>query len=163
MGSSLAGYPDNFDPDQDLSHNGPLKMSSELERVIRMVRLVRLVKLYKYYAVFEERIVREEEEHDGGSGSKIGGAMGDVLSRRVIVLILTMLIVIPLLLAQEIDQESTYLAQSLHAFTVYNATQQSANSAAGLEYQKSMLMMQSDLIYASTNGVEWFADRSRLD
>lgn len=147
-----------FDSDQDISRIGPLQMTSEIDRVVRMVRLVRLVKLYKYYQVYEDRL---REDDDGGS--KIGGAIADVLSRRVILLILTMLIVIPLLLAQETDTQNSFLAESFRAAAINNATEATSASSLGLSFNLDLLLDRPQLVYAQLNDQELYLDQSRID
>lgn len=59
-------------------------------RILRLVRLIRLVKLYKHANKREEETVDKEEP------SAIGKEMSDLTTRRLILLILTMLMVLPI-------------------------------------------------------------------
>ncbi len=88
-----------------------------LVRLVRMVRLVRLVKLYKYAqqakelqkkkAIIAERIAAGESIDEGDvlvvEESHVGAAMADLTNKRVLILILVMLIVVPILTVSETD------------------------------------------------------------
>eukprot|EP00605_Chrysophyceae_sp_TOSAG23-4_P002664 GSChrysophyteH1.ASY1.ANO1.2940.1 assembled CDS len=76
--------------------------ASKTIRLVRMVRLVRLVKLYKYSAKIQEKEVDQEEDK---LESRVGAAMTDLTNRRVIIMILIMLILIPLLTVVDTNNE----------------------------------------------------------
>lgn len=86
--------------------------AARILKVVRMIRLVRLVKLYKYFT--------ENQQKQGGSGSiapdnegnefeklppesHVGAEMSDRTTKKVIIGILIMLVVIPLLQVQELE------------------------------------------------------------
>jgi hypothetical protein len=89
--------------------------AAQIVRVVRMVRLVRLVKLYKYYATAmsakdKTEVVKEKEKE-----SHVGAAMSDLTNRRVIMLILSMLIIIPLLTVSGQDYSGAIVTKFIHA------------------------------------------------
>jgi len=74
-------------------------------RVIRVIRLVRVVKLYKTYIDAQRRKEKnlaagqmnteDDEEEEMHSESRVGKKLSDLTTRRVILLVVTMLIVFP--------------------------------------------------------------------
>ena len=96
-------------------------------RLVRMVRLVRLVKLLKYTSMkklFTPNAVENgrAEATEVPAESRVGAAMSDLTNRRVIVLILVMLIVIPQLTINDIDVSLLLGAQFVHDLAKLNAT-----------------------------------------
>lgn len=81
-------------------------------RLVRMVRLVRLVKLYKYLSSRSNK-VEVNELH-------VGAAMSDLTNRRVIVLILSMLIIIPTLTVTQIDSTASMVTEMVHKLAFLN-------------------------------------------
>mmetsp|Transcript_30364 Transcript_30364/g.44687 ORF Transcript_30364/g.44687 Transcript_30364/m.44687 type:complete len:871 (-) Transcript_30364:458-3070(-) len=80
--------------------------AARLVKVVRMIRLIRLVKLYKYFSNKKRKegtIVPADDETDIPPESRLGSEMSDRTTKRVIVGILFMLIVIPLLQANEYE------------------------------------------------------------
>eukprot|EP00425_Heterocapsa_triquetra_P007640 CAMPEP_0195159732 /NCGR_PEP_ID=MMETSP0448-20130528/186312_1 /TAXON_ID=66468 /ORGANISM="Heterocapsa triquestra, Strain CCMP 448" /LENGTH=1075 /DNA_ID=CAMNT_0040198531 /DNA_START=57 /DNA_END=3281 /DNA_ORIENTATION=+ len=89
------------------------RIGARSARVVRVIRLIRIAKLYK--AVYEaketgrnlrdRRLMREAEEMDEdvdlSSESRVGKKLSDLTIRRVIILVLSMLIILPLLSADE--------------------------------------------------------------
>lgn len=77
--------------------------AARLVKVVRMIRLIRLVKLYKYFSnkKRKEGTVAPDDDTDIPPESRLGSEMSDRTTKRVIVGILFMLIVIPLLQAHE--------------------------------------------------------------
>ena len=73
-------------------------------RIIRIVRLIRIVKLYKntLIAIEKKNRVKSEDEEELlkdlplTSESKVGNKMSEVTMRRVIIIVLTMLFILPL-------------------------------------------------------------------
>jgi class 3 adenylate cyclase len=109
-------------------------------RLVRMVRLVRLVKLYKYSTKIKDK-AEEKVGHDGkvstgnktdkeflDKESRVGAAMSDLTNRRVIVLVLVMLIVIPLLSSVDTNMEAEMAVQFIHGLA-YAAVGNSADYA----------------------------------
>jgi len=94
-------------------------------RLVRMVRLVRLIKLYKYSAPKRTEAVEEEKANaveEAPAESRVGAAMSDLTNRRVIVLILLMLIVIPQLTVNDSDVSLSLGVQFVHNLARLNAT-----------------------------------------
>ena len=99
-----------------------------LVRLVRMVRLVRLVKLYKYAQQAKElqkkRAAKEERRKAGEivaddddliiEESHVGAAMADITNKRVLILILVMLIIVPLLTVSETDSAQHDACQIIH-------------------------------------------------
>lgn len=96
-------------------------------RLARMVRLVRLVKLLKYTSVKKHLTITAENsgeavESSAPAESRVGAAMSDLTNRRVIVLVLLMLIVIPQLTVNEEDVSLSLGVQFVHELGRLNAT-----------------------------------------
>jgi len=92
------------DSDVDAERGRAARIGARSARVVRVIRLVRIAKLYK--AVFElsgrrrlakykNKLEEEDEDERGGSESRVGKKLSDITTRRVIVLVLSMLIILP--------------------------------------------------------------------
>ncbi len=86
--------------------------AARILRVVRMIRLVRLVKLYKYFSENRNKKegngsvvpdVMETELEQMPPESHVGAEMSDRTTKKVIVGILIMLVVIPLLQAEDLE------------------------------------------------------------
>ena len=114
---SADGVDDNFDNARAGKASRAGAKAARILRVVRMIRLVRLVKLYKYF--------KENKHKKGGSAtivpdsqetelskmppeSHVGAEMSDRTTKKVIVGILIMLMVIPLLQVQELEYLNEY-------------------------------------------------------
>jgi len=100
-----------------------------LVRLVRMVRLVRLVKLYKYAQQAKElqkkKAMRAAKKAAGEKvdtdddieieESNVGAAMADITNKRVLILILCMLIVVPVLTVSESDLAADSAALIIHS------------------------------------------------
>ena len=101
-----------------------------LVRLVRMVRLVRLVKLYKYAQqtkemqkkqarLNERKLAGESIENEDEllivEESHVGAAMADITNKRVLILILVMLIVVPVLTVSETDGSGAAVTSVIHA------------------------------------------------
>jgi len=176
------------------------KASSRAERIIRlvrMVRLVRLVKLYKYSAKIQEQTKKDkekkakEDEHKAqgktskvaaeevedvvdlgaaGKESRVGAAMSDLMNRRVIILVLIMLIVIPLLSTIDTNMEPELAVKFVH--NLFVATNKEANGAAvyGGAKTKAIAFVVDELdvikLTMAINGAEdaqSFSHQARID
>lgn len=108
-----------------------------LVRLVRMVRLVRLVKLYKYAQQAKElqkkKAQRAERRAAGEKVDKldddieieeshVGAAMADITNKRVLVLILVMLIVVPVLTVSESDRSGEAACFIIHSLAADSAT-----------------------------------------
>jgi hypothetical protein len=118
-------------------------------RAGRIVRLVRMVKLYKYYTSKEDELNGTLDHTKSGTGSApkqkkkkvekvkgstdemmeeleyeshVGAAMSDITTRRVIVLVLVMLIVIPLLSYTAVDVSADFGGHVFHRMVKANIT-----------------------------------------
>jgi class 3 adenylate cyclase len=104
----------------DMRSGRAAKIGAKAGRVVRVLRLVRILKLYKAYydakmrkKKQEERLARgelEEDEwddadlegdpgvaHEPGNESRVGKKLSEITTRRVIILILAMLLLLPFL------------------------------------------------------------------
>lgn len=106
--------------------------AGRIVRVARLIRFARVAKLYRYYFVARRKqrgAVRHAEgdeaaaeasgaghdEEDSSIESRVGMRLADLTTRRIIVGVLIMLVVIPLLLPLEDDQSSTVGLELLRA------------------------------------------------
>lgn len=144
------------------------RLGAKMGRIVRVIRLVRILKLYK--AVGEARAAKRREqarvanpgeeedwnEDDMQNGddpaeveSRVGKKLSEWTTRRVIVLVLTMLLVMPLLIADE--TEKSPFSALYGANTVYNKFIADTDTYAKLQYETAMLRF---LYYHN-----WFARR----
>lgn len=137
-------------------------------RVVRMVRLVRMAKLYKYASATVDREKKEEALRKAGRDveliqqseeSKVGAAMGDLTARRVLVLILAMLIIIPLLNASDPDISLSLGVQLVHALAVQNATDP-ATYETGLVLAVDSVQRRLPLVLVRFNSLDYLHNDS---
>jgi len=106
------------------------RIGAKAGRIVRVIRLVRILKLYK--ALYEARqrqkakqeaelrgeepddadwdeedIEEQSKEKEKNNESRVGKKLSDMTTRRVIILVLTMLLVFPLLKADAVNQLTT--------------------------------------------------------
>lgn len=154
-------------------------------RAGRIVRLVRMVKLYKY---FKSQKKTEDADHskievEGSSSatrdgkpdiseetdlstlapeSRVGAAMSDLTTRRVIVLVLVMLVAIPLLSYSTSDFAPTYGTTLVHSYAKLNVTSNSSEYNDGYIMAADNVKNNLDCLYLAVND-NVFMRRSRLD
>jgi len=120
---------DEITGEGDTSENGAIKSArasraaAKAGRVVRLVRLVRLVKLYKMH--------NKNDDEDGGQigastvhhqPSKVGNKLSDLTMRRLIVLILTVIVILPLFDGGlETESGSKYQEEGLEGLHFINA------------------------------------------
>lgn len=104
-------------------------------RVIRLVRLVRLVRVYKVASEKSRRAAQEEElqelvrlgvlkqeDVDKQRGlydrrqSRLGDQLSESTTRRVIVMILVMLVILPMLMRNPVNEGPAFATRMLHKF-----------------------------------------------
>ncbi len=155
-GASLGG--DELNRAGDTANTGA--RASKTIRLVRMVRLIRLVKLYKYTSKIrekEEELSKEgenkdekdndEEEEDSNSGqeSRVGAAMTDLTNRRVIIMILIMLILVPLMSVVDTNKEPELAVSFIHALAYgargADANDLSTSKTAAIEFSKEELQI----------------------
>jgi hypothetical protein len=137
------------------------RLGAKAGRVVRVIRLVRIIKLWKAIQdAKQERRRREEaseagedpedwgEDDDPGKAkmdkdvreSRVGKKLSEMTTRRVIILVLTMLLVLPFLQTDvdSLPPSSPWFAADTvyELFKEYNASQTSANR---LRYERAML------------------------
>jgi len=121
-------FSSNQDTVDDLRSSRTARLGAKAGRVVRVLRLVRILKLYK--AVYEARQAKKKREEQGVSPgadddweddnvdisrkvntlqreSRVGKKLSDLTIRRVIILVLTMMICLPLLRVDESTLFST--------------------------------------------------------
>lgn len=132
-------------------------------RLVRMVRLVRLVKLYKYASVSKSNATTKNgEDEEVRTESKVGAAMSDLTNRRVIILVLTMLIVIPLLTVTETDLSQSLAVQLVQQMALLNHTNQQLYEQ-GLQMVLDTTIAQTSVIGIKLNNHWFMRDIDRID
>jgi hypothetical protein len=149
-------------------------------RAGRIVRLVRMVKLYKYYTSKEEmdhtksgtgggkkkvekaKGSTDEMMEDLQTESHVGAAMSDITTRRVIVLVLVMLIVIPLLSYTAIDVSSDFGGHVFHRMVKSNITTPGAYTD-GINTALHSLKSDLKLLHLRSYGTVYYDDKSKMD
>lgn len=130
-----------------------------LVRLVRMVRLVRLVKLYKYAQQAKElqkkkaqraakKAAGEKVDTDDDieiEESHVGAAMADITNRRVLILILVMLIVVPVLTVSQSD-----LAADSASFVIHSLAANASSS--GVEDAVTFVRGKMDVISVVVTG-----------
>jgi hypothetical protein len=152
-------------------------------RAGRIVRLVRMVKLYKYYTKNEDEFgtnskvgsgsrvnkqkrakkedstdIMEELEYE----SHVGAAMSDITTRRVIVLVLVMLIIVPLLSYSAVDVSPDFGGHVFHRMVKANISSPGVYSD-GINTALDSLKNQLDLVHLVSDDVVYYKDKSKLD
>jgi hypothetical protein len=109
---------------------------SQAARVVRLVRLVRLVKLYKiqfskwkkakeekelfelasYGIITMEEAINYQSLHEKRSNSKLGSRLSDSITKKVMVIVLVMIIILPLLTFTAVDHSSHFAMDFLQRF-----------------------------------------------
>ena len=114
---SADGVDDNFENARAGKASRAGAKAARILRVVRMIRLVRLVKLYKYFSENKLKkegsatIVPESQDVELNNmppESRVGAEMSDRTTKKVIVGILIMLMVIPLLQVDELEYINEY-------------------------------------------------------
>lgn len=112
---SADGVDDNFDNARAGKASRAGAKAARVLKVVRMIRLVRLVKLYKYFSENKHKkegsIVPDQDDgdlHNMPPESHVGAEMSDRTTKKVIVGILIMLMVIPLMQVDEIEYFNEY-------------------------------------------------------
>eukprot|EP00606_Chrysophyceae_sp_TOSAG23-5_P000943 GSChrysophyteH2.ASY1.ANO1.1063.1 assembled CDS len=153
--------------------------ASKTIRLVRMVRLVRLVKLYKYSAKIQEKEVDQEEDKlvalddqgeeevvNVGKESRVGAAMTDLTNRRVIIMILIMLILIPLLTVVDTNNEPEVAVSFIHAIAYKALTNPSLGVSRDLAIdftKKNLDVIYLDLSYKGESLQQSFTDAAQVD
>merc|ERR1712216_427068 len=99
-------------------------------RIVRLVRMVRIVKLYKITAGDDEVDVAEDT---GAEPSKVGKKLTELTTRRVIIIVLAMILMLPILdqsvLREDYDANQDFGLRELHLLSspYYNFTPPGGN------------------------------------
>jgi len=168
VADALAGGESDDDSMSNLRGGRTARVGAKAGRVVRVLRLVRILKLYKAYYDSKQAKKKERLHHPGDEDdwddmevennvdlsqreSRVGRKLSEMTIRRVIILVLTMLLVFPFLIAPSASQnaESAYYAADdvHHKFEKHLlASQEAVLSQAKLDrlyedYMTSMLRM----------------------
>jgi class 3 adenylate cyclase len=115
---------------------------SQAARVVRTVRLVRLVRVYKITAerrrlkkindellilledgaISFEQMLAHQDTNKQNKQSKVGAELSDTTTRRVIVIVLAMLCLVPILSYTEPDNTQEASTQILHDFNLHSTS-----------------------------------------
>ena len=109
-------------------------------RIVRLVRLVRIVKLFKQVQNDEDTNVKDEP-------SNVGKVLSELTTRRVILMVLTMLIILPTF-DGGVDQDTNIIQE----YGLVQLTEYQVSTNVGLEVMENMVKMYSTdaaPIYAS--------------
>eukprot|EP01031_Cornospumella_fuschlensis_P027048 gene27048-32682_t len=149
--------------------------ASRIVRLIRMVRLVRMMKLYRYVTLYLDKRKRQaakdptkeenkekEAEEEAPAESKVGAAMSDLTSRRVLILILLMLIIIPLLTVDDPDVSSSLAVQLVHQMAILNEADP-VTYGDGFNLALNVVHEQLDVIAIKFNDDFFFRDGNKMD
>jgi len=145
----------------DTSENGAIKSArasraaAKAGRVVRLVRLVRLVKLYKMH--------NKNNDDDGGAigqsavrhePSKVGNKLSDLTMRRLIVLILTVIVVLPLFDGGlDADSGLKYQQDGLDGLHYINALAYSDVQTWESDAEREAFLKANVLEYVRTSGM----------
>mmetsp|Transcript_92633 Transcript_92633/g.145378 ORF Transcript_92633/g.145378 Transcript_92633/m.145378 type:complete len:980 (-) Transcript_92633:6-2945(-) len=154
------------DDDGDMSNlrgGRTARVGAKAGRVVRVLRLVRILKLYKaYYEAYEAKQRRKEREKNGPGDdddwadfeddpnqedqsnqreSRVGKKLSEITTRRVIILVLTMLLVFPWVTATAADQNaSTALYAADNVWQMFEAYVNNQTSVLAREnYENAFL------------------------
>ena len=102
-------------------------IASKVLKSFRLIRLVRIVKLYKYFTKRETeeqeqrlkevqrqaKTARQAAMNREMDPDRLGKNLSDVITRRVIIVVLLMIIFLPILQVEQADQSSYYGLEQL--------------------------------------------------
>lgn len=114
MSPNADGVDESFDNARAGKASRAGAKAARILRIVRMIRLVRLVRLYKYFSDSKQKnetivpISEDGEFDDVPPESHVGAEMSDRTTKKVIVGILIMLVVIPLLQVNEMEYIHEY-------------------------------------------------------
>lgn len=126
--------------------------AARMIRVVRMIRLIRLVKLYKYFSANkkkEESASSEEESSEKSmtQESRLGAEVSDRTTKRVIVGILFMLIVIPLLQTDDFEYLNQLSLQMVFDRRIEYNSNRSAEVLQSWSFTENYFVNTTDCIY----------------
>ena len=90
--------------------------NSRVLRSIRYLRLVRIVKLYKYFMLTmskREQVEKVKQEPTDMDPTELGKKLSDTITRRVIIGVLSMLLILPILQYQPVNHSRYYGLQQI--------------------------------------------------
>lgn len=172
VADELSGGGEDDDQAKNARAGRTARIGAKAGRVVRVIRLVRILKLYK--AIYEAKqkqngeeskapgeeddwddvdIEKGEEEPTSQTESRVGKKLSEMTTRRVIILVLIMLLVLPQLRPEQADQlavSAFYGAD--HVWETFVTSLDHGNqSTAHEDYERSMLQY---LFYHN-----WFAGK----
>lgn len=161
VSDELAGGGEDDDQAKNARAGRTARIGAKAGRVVRVIRLVRILKLYK--AIYEAKqkkkeaemralnaaddddwddvdIEKGDEEASPGNESRVGKKLSEMTTRRVIILVLIMLLVLPQLRPEQSDQlavSAFYGAD--HVWDSFMGSLNSSTPTSKEDYEKSML------------------------
>ena len=131
--------------------------AARMIRVVRMIRLVRLVKLYKYFSTNFKKdgnvfVDEDSPEKNLTQESRLGAEVSDRTTKRVIVGILFMLIIIPILQANEFEYLNQMSLQMVFDRRFEYSSERSVENLQSWTFTESYFMNSTNCIYLEYNG-----------
>ena len=124
--------------------------AARIVRIVRLVRLMRIAKLYKHArnAIQSDSIekIADEEDLQIPKESRVGKKLSDIITKRVIVLVMIMLLIIPLFDLDFFKIPETGWDYGLNAIDDYGQTEGNTTDAI-LFYQDYFQNSSRPLIY----------------
>ena len=127
-------------------------------RILRMVRLVRLAKLYKYFSTKQSSNTHYNNDNmkcADSPGSHVGAEMSDRTTKKVIVGILVMLMVIPLLQADEVAYRNKFAMTAVfenRMLLLDDGVVGNNNEVENWEFAESLFVESTDCIDITYSG-----------
>lgn len=171
VADELAGGGEDDDSAKNARAGRTARIGAKAGRVVRVLRLVRILKLYK--AIYEAKQKKKEgelnepgdeddwddidvedasDQPETQTESRVGKKLSEMTTRRVIILVLIMLLVLPQLRPEQADQlavSAFYGAD--HVWETFSTSLTSSTTTAKEDYEQSMLQY---LFYHN-----WFAGK----
>jgi class 3 adenylate cyclase len=153
------------------------RVGAKAGRVVRVIRLVRILKLYKaIYEARQQAQLKNDEDDDWGdedpeekkkkeqqmmnaAESRVGKKLSEMTTRRVIILVLTMLLVMPFLKAFDNTPVNAFYAAD-NVLELYMEFNRSRTNTTRLRYERAVLHMMYYNNWYSGNLVDLYADQA---
>mmetsp|Transcript_31759 Transcript_31759/g.38366 ORF Transcript_31759/g.38366 Transcript_31759/m.38366 type:complete len:784 (-) Transcript_31759:812-3163(-) len=133
------------------------KAGARAGRIFRLVRLVRILKLYKQYIQHQDLTAKQiqEMEEEELAQSRVGQKLSDLTTRRVIIGVLTMLLLLPLFDYSYHQEDITLMDGGLEmVVSTYNVP--GANSTAAFQAALEAYVKNTDGLYwIVVNGTDY--------
>lgn len=132
------------------------KIGSRAIRVLRIVRLLRLNKLYKNSEKFllKKKNEEKEESDNNQSESNVGKQLSELTTRRVIILVLSMMIGLLLFNTSFYMEQRTSMDLGIKIFKIFNKTDPNLNLTFDI-YVKEHMNISSPIMFAQIGNLTW--------